>query len=317
MPVLPRPDSQNFTRFLLSAGVFLVVAAFVLPGLVLRDTDVLTISEGELQEFTPTASDELRRRQGFAQDAGRGAPYVGVGLLGVGLLLIGFGIPRLLRQERNEDERSEMELDKLREELRPQSPRERRDRLTADDEPANGRVGATAPDQKPIPEQGPPPDVQPGQSPGSRSQTYFPQYLRQRAGDELAVLARLSELVPTSYELQTQVKLGGKTPLLLDALFISGRDELPDIVVEIKFAGGSLAKNLKNRIVDAQSLLFEYRQRYRRQTIGWLIVVAEEEPPARSQKAIEETVKASADLMHVSIVTPDALDKLKLPLDPE
>jgi len=52
--VIPSPDPQSFTKFLISAGVFLCVAAFVGPGLALRDTGVLRISTRQLAEYTLT-----------------------------------------------------------------------------------------------------------------------------------------------------------------------------------------------------------------------------------------------------------------------
>jgi hypothetical protein len=233
-------------------------------------------------------------------------------LLGLGL--VGFGVPRLLHQERKEDERSAMELDKLRAELRPQSARERQERLKDDDE----RDDDVSPGEKEATsEQGSPPKPQTQSRYLERARRRVPPDLRRRARDEAAVLARLADLAPSSYdyEMQAQVKLEGPKPLYLDALFISNAEPLPDIVVEIKFAGSSLAKNLNNRIVEAQSLLFEYMRRYRRQTIGWLIILLEEELPERSQHAVDETIAASADLMHISLVAPTELDQLQLPID--
>jgi len=46
--VFSRPDPQSFTKFALSAGVFLLIAAFLVPAFVLRETSVLRISEHEL-----------------------------------------------------------------------------------------------------------------------------------------------------------------------------------------------------------------------------------------------------------------------------
>lgn len=316
--MLTRPDSQSFTRLIISAGVFLVVAAFVVPGLILRDTGVLTISRERIQELTPTASEEVSRRQGIAHDAGRAAPYLGAAFFGLGCLLIALGVPRLKRQEDKDEERSAMELDKLRAELRPQTAEEREERLRDEVEPLAGQtellaeeavVDSTGGEKKAevLPEVEK--DVRPPRP------ELFPPFLRARARAEIDVLARLAEIVPPSYELQTQVKLKGEPALLFDALFISQVDQLPDIVVEIKFAGAALTKNLNNRMMEAESLLLRYTRRFRRQSIGWLIVVAEEGLSAAEQEAIAKVVTKSADVLHVSVVTPDGLDRLVLPVD--
>jgi hypothetical protein len=63
--VLPRPDSNGFTRFVISAGVFLVVAAFVVPGLVLRDTGVLTVSLALSDKRRPPTNMRKQRSPSF------------------------------------------------------------------------------------------------------------------------------------------------------------------------------------------------------------------------------------------------------------
>ena len=87
------PESQAFTKLVVSAGVFLVAAAFVVPGLLLRETDVLLIPQEELGALTPESASEIEKRQGTARLAGRAAPYVGAALFVAGVLLLWYGIP--------------------------------------------------------------------------------------------------------------------------------------------------------------------------------------------------------------------------------
>jgi hypothetical protein len=93
MGVFSRPDPQSFTKFALSAGVFLVIAAVVLPGLVLRETGVLRISRKELSGLTSIARNELERRQRIARTAGTAAPYVGALFFVLGGALLIYGAP--------------------------------------------------------------------------------------------------------------------------------------------------------------------------------------------------------------------------------
>ena len=130
------------------------------------------------------------------------------------------------------------------------------------------------------------------------------------------VLGRLKELEqPTSYELQAQVKLEGNPPLLLDGLFISKANHLPDIVIEVKFSNLSVTRTLKNRIVETQGLLMQYMMQYRRQSIGWLIVVVDEDLGKAASAAIDRAVAEAADFMHISVITPETLGELVLPID--
>lgn len=278
----PRPDSQSFTRLLISAGAFLSVAAFVVPGLVLRDTGVLTISRKELAEATPTAEAELKRRQGVAADAGKAAPYIGLAFLVVGVGLLGCGVPRLWKQEQSDEERRTMELEKLRAEVRPQSPEERRERLREDVDGGEGTTNREA-------------------------------LMQEAARVEEAVLARLTKISPPVYELRSRVVVShADGRLLLDGLLISKIDQLPDIVVEIKYLRRGLVE-WERRVREGGWRLQSALKRYERPAIGWLIIVTagplDEERKGRVERAFAE----SGDGIRLSIVAPQELDQLGLP----
>jgi len=288
--VPPSPESQSLTGLLISAGVFLIVAAVVVPGLVLRDTGVLAISREDLAQLTPTGKEELERRQGIARDAGKLAPYGGGFLFAAGALLIALGIPRLRRKEQSEDERKQIELDKLRREMRPQSEEEQEERLRED---AREEVEEPA---------GQPPPVSAGR------------WLSEAAGAERAVLAQLAKIASPGYDLRSQVALEGMgRRLLLDALLISEVDQLPDIIVEIKYSRAGLA-NLGRRVQVAREQLLRYMEGYRRSSLGWLIVVVAERPSQEQRDALEHRIAESSDALRLSIVTPDDLDQLRLPI---
>src|SRR4051794_24901302 len=130
--IFARPEPHSFTRFVASIGVFLCVVAFVGPALVIRDTSVLRISTRELGSYTRTARTELLRRQSFSRDAAEIAPWVGIGLFVLGVLLVVYAAPRLRRQEETQELTSSAELEKLRSEIEPQSPTDRQESLEAD-----------------------------------------------------------------------------------------------------------------------------------------------------------------------------------------
>lgn len=282
-----------------------MVAAFVVPGLVLRDTGVLTIPARELKEFTPTAKDELERRQTLAREGGRVAPYAGAVFLVGGLALILFGIPRLRRQERTADEHAKAELDKLLSEMRPQTAEEEKERLEADVEARTKLVGMASPATKDRPSE---------KATGAETRSA---QLQLWSRVEAEILQHLSEIAPPNYDLQSRVKLEGASSsrlLLLDALLISQLDQLPDIVVEIKFAGKNLSKNVGNRMAEAESQLLRYLARYRRDSVGWLILYVIDELDAAKKAEIADRANELTDVLRVSIVTKESLPFLSLPV---
>jgi hypothetical protein len=282
---LPRPDSQSYTKFLISAGVFLVVAAFVLPGLILRETEVLTMPRAALQEVTPTAKVELERRQGIARSAGQAAPWVAGGFLIVGALLIAIGIPRLKRQEGHEDERAAMERDKLRKELMPQTQGERKEQLEAElEEGAPGSARAGDPD------------------------------IQVLADLESAVLDRIGEIGPPIYEVRPHVKVKGAPRILLDALMVSQLDQLPDILVEVKVARTSFSKNVGNRVAEMAQQLLRFRNHFDRASVGWLILVLPERPTTAQLDQVTAFAAEFQKDLRVSLIGTSELDDLQLPV---
>jgi hypothetical protein len=297
----PRPNSNSYTKFIISAGAFLVVAAFVLPGFILRDTGALTISRSDLEGFTPTARHELERRQAWAHDASNVAPFLGIVLFAGGALLIALGVPRLKRQEQTADEHAKAELDKIHRELRPQTPREEQERAEAELVDRQPKPAAVARPQEP---------------PASRATSRSKQ-LQMLAQAEEKVLTRLAKIAPPTYELQSRITLDSAASgrLLLDALLISQIDQIPDIVVEIKLAGAHINRHISDRMAQAESQLLRYLAQYRRDSIGWLILYATEELTAKGREQIARRTASINDLLKVSVITPETLESLTLPVD--
>jgi hypothetical protein len=292
-----KPDPQSFTKFALSAGVFLLIAAFVVPGLVLRETGALRISRHELSSLTSLARHELERRQRIDRSAEVVAPYAGVILFVLGAGLLGYGVPRLKQKENADEERSLAELDKLRSEIQPQSPREREASLKEDAEQALAEKGVqsqadTAP--RPV-----------------ASITNVDRLMLRASEVDERVLVRLAEIAPPKYELRANVKISGG--MLFDGLLVSRVDQSPDIVVEIKLIGNSFRNNLRNRISDAVARLVWYRTRMRRSAIGWLIFVAESPLGAEDHEFAKQRAAEYGMDLHVSIVTIDDLPGMSLP----
>jgi hypothetical protein len=302
--VFSRPDPQSFTKFALSAGVFLLIAAFVVPALVLRETGVLRISEHELSTLTPLARKELERRQSIAHAAGVAAPYVGGLFFLVGGALFIYGVPRLKRKEDADEERSSAELAKLRSEIEPQSEGEREERLKEDvEEGLSDETLAVGPSAEVAQTLSSLPSTQPT--------TDFRGLMQRAATVERDVLSHLAQIAPPNYELQANVKVSGG--LLLDGLLVSRVAHLPDIVVEIKLMRGSFRKAINNRLNDGLGVLLRYRTRVKRAATGWLILVIDSPIDATERDFVVKRAEEYAAELWVSVIITDELGGLSLP----
>jgi hypothetical protein len=301
--MLPRPDAQSFTKFLISVGAFLCIAAFVGPGLALRDTGVLQIPERRLAEYTPTARAELLHRQGIARDVGEYAPVVAAALFLGGLVSIGFGLPGLRRQERMDQQRSSAELDKLRSELEPQTEAEQRERLDQDVE-QELRAPAQAP-ASPSPQA----DV-------VRPPAFDRSAMVRRASEvEAQVLDRLRKIADSRYEVFGQVKLPADSASF-DAVLAAKDEDEADIVVEIKYSAktSALGSITRIRINEASATLVLYEARTRRRAIAWLIWVTDEaDDVERLRERANRIALRFVGRVRVSVVGSDEIAGLDLP----
>jgi hypothetical protein len=302
----PRPETHGFTKFVLSLGVFLCVAAFVAPALILRDTGVLLVSEGTLRHLTPVAEEEIRSRQRTAHHLGTIAPFAGLGLLFGGLALVGYGLPRLRRQEGKDDEKSAAELAQLLSALEPQSAEEEEAELEAkvdEESKAKARIreqpsSAPAAEALPIPP----------------AHTYDRAERTARAREvESKVLSRIEEIAPPLYELKARVKVHGPPDLFVDGVLVSKVDQLPDILVEIKLGGIVLSKNIGNRIADALLNTTRYGNRLKRTSIGWLIIVLDQETTAPSEARLAQFAADMGEQIHLTLVRGERISELEFP----
>lgn len=305
-----------------------MIAAFVIPGLILRETGILRISQRELSGLTPLARKELKRRQGIDRSAGLAAPYVGILFFILGGVLIVYGAPRLKRQEEADEVRFSVELDKLRSEIKPQSKSERKERLMEDveeelglvedvaEEPGSMEDGEEEPGcKKPGPAAVVGKEPQPSPPASLSPRTNVRQLMRRAAEVEKRVLAHLAQIAPPRYELQANVKIAKDPTLLLDGLLVSKVEGLPDIVVEIKSSGRNFRKNARTRINEGVAQLLRYRAQMQRASRGWLIIVVDEVSAPADREFAARLAADFAAYGHVSVITLDDLPDLPLPFD--
>ncbi len=296
--MMPRPEAHGFTKFVLSIGVFLCVAAFVVPALILRDTDVLLVSERELNELTPLGEDEIHDRQQMARSLGGAAPYFGLILLASGLALIRYGLPRLRRQEDKEEAKTSMEIGKLENELEPQSEEEEQAELAATIEEIS---------RPPAPSAG-------MQSPPSAPAPVRRDVMNRAREIEQRVFEHLGKIAPQEYELKTRVRVAGEPKLLLDGILVSTIEQRLDILVEIKLVSSYLGRNINNRIADILWRWTIYKNRLGRPAVGWLILVLEEPLSAAVRDQIADRVSELGAEIRLTTIEPEEIERLTLPV---
>ena len=336
--MIPKPDAQSYTRFLMTVGLLLCGLAFVGPALVIRETDVLRISSKELAELTPLARKELTRRQGVSRDIAVASPYAAGALFALGLLLMGLAIPRLRQQEHVSDALSE---DELRRRLEHQDPTEREAEIERDvrEQVAEARQPLEHPeaaptsvdeqetsrsDQRPKGQAGSPAGDEPadresGANTDAAVDANVAAIRQKLRGAELfvkrtraledRVLAYLTRTTPPIFSVHTQVRLTGATDLTMDGLLLAQSDRLRDVVVEVQvYAVLGVVPDTRRALRRAAITRERYGAQTGRSAIAWLIVVNAEELTQQLFPLDDQ----DGDTL-VTVVAPDAIETLDLP----
>jgi hypothetical protein len=329
-----RPDAQSFTKFLVTAGVFLIVAAFIVPGLILRETDILKLTQVQLNHATPVGRKELERRQRVARDVGEATPWIaGVLFVGGGVLLW-YGAPRLRKQEAAQEERQEAELAELRGRIGTQTPEEQEQKLQEEveaeeldilrelveegtvtskatpsgDEALGGAVGQ-ARDHEPA--GGDASGDQPEVASGHRASAERAMHAR---NVEARVLERVYTLVPSGYEFNVRARIEGEPVVLVDGLLtnMTGGDARPDVLIEVVANLGPTLTSLKRRLDQADLARLRYQERVRSAVVVWLIAVTG--PPGVAPLWLERgRIGAVPKHVVISLIGEHEIETLQVP----
>lgn len=299
--MLGRPDSRSFTRLLVSLGAALVIAAFVVPGWVLRDTGTLKVTQLELTRLTPDARQAIIHRQHVAIDAGEWAPWAIPITLALGVGLIVVGALRLLPQEKVERELASAEKDIAKRRLIEQSPsdvdRHMRQEVAEDLADAAG-----------------PATNEPQQAVESIRRAAADRYLRSSRieADTLQRLKVLAQAHGADLREHLYFYPQNGTRLGIDALWTSARgDDRRQITIEIKFPVRAANTDFTDALGQLATLRNAFELTFGTTADGWLIVVADTIAPRDIAVAM-----ATADLhdrIYVSVIHPSEIAGLGLP----
>jgi hypothetical protein len=285
---MPRIDFGHFYRFLVSAGLFVVAGALVLPWFVLREitADGLAAPQNPSPVAESLANSRLEHLSWIV------AIYPWVSLVGIafGVFLVVLGLVRWKRRQDVADKREDIKLgreklvyDAATKEQRAvkdevESAEVNAEELAAPEEPVLDMSASEASD-KPVAEPTKPP--------------LTAQLLREV---EDGVLAAITAALGGLYRVETHVRF--KTPqgpVFLDAVASPSDASLPTVAIEIKFSRvGFSAMRLSEALLTLARAIGDRRGHPR--VVGLLICVIDETgEPRFARRTTQSVERARAD----------------------
>jgi hypothetical protein len=299
---IPNLEYGNFNRLLVSLGLLLVAGAGAGPYFLLRETSVLTISEAELKELTPVARATILDRQELLHDLPSYWPIPGlIAVLGLGLVSVGSS--RLLRKQGQEDERDELENQRLRTQVLQEQSKDEIVAQSLDDAESILVAEASEPNE---PEQAGHPSTPPRPSdPGALA-------ARIRSTEE-AVLSRLEASLEGRAEVVPRVKIRGVSEQYVDAL-IRFDSEQRDVLVQVKLLTTINTARIRESIQQTSGIVASYKAEYPdRAVLGLVVLVLEAQAysPARKAAVLDRVQsmrdRVPANEVRVEVVAVDEL----------
>ena len=98
----------ELSKFLVSIGITLIVIAFLLPWLYLREPFDLLITQDKLLKFTENAQIIIKNRQNFILESINYIQYASLFLIVLGVLSIGIGLWKWIKKQNDLDEREKI-----------------------------------------------------------------------------------------------------------------------------------------------------------------------------------------------------------------
>ncbi|MGF2949294.1 hypothetical protein [Microbacterium alcoholitolerans] len=109
---MPQFDFGHFYKFIVSAGLVLIAAAFVVPWIVFQSTGILTISKNDLAGLTDTAKSLIVERQSGLSDFQAWAfPGLPLALAIVGLCVTALGLIFWHKRQANQNALDDLDLE--------------------------------------------------------------------------------------------------------------------------------------------------------------------------------------------------------------
>jgi hypothetical protein len=119
---LNKIDYSDFNKFLVSLGLILIVIAIVIPWLFLKEPLDLLIDNESIEKLTPVAKEIISDKQDYVGKLILFIPYVSIGLLLIGVILIVIGLYRWFQKQKLVDKKENLDIKKLELEIDSMTP---------------------------------------------------------------------------------------------------------------------------------------------------------------------------------------------------
>jgi hypothetical protein len=291
-----RTDTGNFNRFLTSLGLLLLAAALLIPYFYFHDTDVLRITQHELDALTHTGREAILSRQHRAANLELWILGLAAALAVGGIACLYLGGKRLRVAQVKEDaaidrkaRRDDVEIQRL---------------TDAEVEEKRDEQALEAAEERKIENAESRPPAEPTRP---TRETAAPPTAQASMAQSRATIARIEETVRQTFEgnegrsfkFLSEVKLVGPDQrVLIDGLFRAKFPRRQDIVLDIKIVRQSrmLRIRIRNFTDSILALLTRYKALSGRPATGWLLIVLPEETeilPVEDQRRLEDQLNSS------------------------
>jgi hypothetical protein len=302
-------DFSDFWRFVVSAGVALVVGAVAALWLFLREPFDLLIPAEALFKLTPLAQGVITSRQAVVAQVIHWLPWGCLAVFAVGAVMITFGVARWLplqalfeRERRLQVERLDLELKAMSgADLITAAKAEVAEQVVAVHRPITQPTTAVAESDQLIEA-----TIEPDEY-----QAAVDQYL----AAERALVDSLARAVPPGFDVLPHRRLGTHT---FDAVIVSRDQSQPDYVVEVKRVLRDAPyepSRLRTALTAIGNLADYYTQALVRRSIPLLLVVVDREDvkrildPINMRKLRQELISYGPRTL-VRFMTPDIAARL-------
>jgi hypothetical protein len=250
-------EFSDVNRFLASLGLIAIGLAFFLPWFVNQNNSLLLVEQEKLQKLTPTAQEIVTKQQSTLLTINNVLPYVSIGLIVVGFVLLIWGIIRWNKRQAVLDKIQDEEL--RAKEIQNLSAEEKRDLI-------ENEIVKTEEDL-------------PQKTSGEDRQLEIDSYIQ----IENSIFLQLSENYKGRYVPTQNVRIGNfEYDIILKSKDLT---QYKDRIVEIRFFKNTLTySNVKDAATKLILACNHYQDNFKRRTFGILIIVY-------SEKEYDETLK--------------------------
>jgi hypothetical protein len=253
-----------YYKFLVSLGLAIIVLAFTVPWLLLREPLSLEMKNSELSNLTPRGRRVVHQRQMFAETSGKIAPWASVALLVLGSGLIIYGLGRWNDRQKIVDRTEDTTLVKLEAEVRQLTTNEAEERVE-DEAKETADAHAVAKNEA-------------AGTAATREHPYLETVATLFALERLAI-RKLEEAFKATHTVEDRIAIGNER---LDARLVS-KSSGTDYLVEIKFFKAGAAVLCQRAVRQISRAAITYRRSSERDVTALLLIIVGNESTASGE----------------------------------